>query len=437
MTKQTSSSPHIAVIGAGPSGLATCKTLLEQGLNVTCFEAGDKVGGQWVLNNSSGTSACYQSVVTNTHKGMLHFSDFEPDASYPDFPSHEQMAQHFERYAQSFDLHQAIRFNSRVIQARRLDNGCWQLQTDKDNGGTFDGLVVATGRYGKANWPQINGHFSGHLMHSQQYLNPDQPANCRDKNVLIIGLGNTACDIAVELAAKSMAKRVLLSARSGHHIIPKRINGQLPKVPHPSDPMLSVLRITPPALRRKLMRTAVPLAMRFLTKGLLKPQDVGLPTPKQPPNPRNVVANDNVLKLLQQGAIEARPEVKNWQGNTVRFIDGSSDDIDVVIAATGYDINLSFMQPSLQANVHNLQLYRGILHPQHHNLYFVGLTMGLCSLWPFAEQQAQWVAAHIYGRVQLPKQKTLQRLSRSSPELSLDLLNCQLASHELRRDRRR
>ena len=104
----------VAIIGAGPSGLATLKTLRQAGLDARCFEAGRRVGGQWVIDNPSGTSAAYRSLRTNTNRAMSRFSDFAFPDDYPDYPGHEQMAAWFERYAKHFAVLDHVVFDARV-----------------------------------------------------------------------------------------------------------------------------------------------------------------------------------------------------------------------------------------------------------------------------------------------------------------------------------
>lgn len=153
--------PKTAIIGAGPSGLAACKVLRDHDIPVTCYEAGDRVGGQWVLDNTSGTSACYRSVVSNTHRGIIHFSDFGPDSSEPDFLDHTQLAAYFASYAKHFSLLESIEFETRVTRVRRTANDRWTIETNRGTGGTFDAVVVAPGRFGKPVLPKIRGEFPG------------------------------------------------------------------------------------------------------------------------------------------------------------------------------------------------------------------------------------------------------------------------------------
>jgi Flavin-binding monooxygenase-like len=135
------------------------------------------------------------------------------------------------------------------------------------------------------------------------------------------------------------------------------------------------------------------------------------------------------------GQSKLAPKSVLYPVSKVEFVDGSIDDVDVVIAATGYDISLPFFNSELQGDAQKLELYRGIMHPQHHNLYFVGLIMGLCSNWPYSEQQAKWVAAHLSGDLTLPKPHKMARRMSTPASLSRNLLNCQLAAEELRSDR--
>ena len=107
----------VAVVGAGPSGLVACKALSEHGVGWTAYEAGDRVGGQWVLGNSSGTSVAYRSLHANTHKGMCRYADFPLPESFPDFPSHTQMAEYFHLYAEHFDLYPLMLLPSLILYA--------------------------------------------------------------------------------------------------------------------------------------------------------------------------------------------------------------------------------------------------------------------------------------------------------------------------------
>ena len=96
----------VAIIGAGSSGIAACKVLKQHGVPFECFEAGDRVGGNWVYGNSNGMSSAYRSLHINTSRPKMQYSDFPMPAHYPDFPHHAQIAEYFDQYAGAF-WHQA------------------------------------------------------------------------------------------------------------------------------------------------------------------------------------------------------------------------------------------------------------------------------------------------------------------------------------------
>lgn len=426
---------RVAVIGAGPSGLVSTKVLREHGFDVTTFEAGDRVGGQWVLGNTSGTSAAYRSLRTNTHKGMCRFSDFALPDDFPDFPSHAQMADWFERYARHFGLLEAIRFGSRVIRVEPQEGGRWRIETGACDGGEFDALVIASGNLWDPEWPDLPGRFDGALLHSKDYLDPGDPVDCRDKDVVVIGLGNTACELAVELSETGGARRVLLACRSGQRILPRTIGGQVAPVPHPSDPLPGPMGWLPPFLAERLFQFVFPRMVARMAGTLPRPEDVGLPPPPTSPFEKRVVMNDDILDRIQSGDIEVRPAVQGFEGGDVVFVDGSRDAADVVIAATGYRFSTPFLPPGLLKNAGNdIELYRGVMHPEHHSLFVVGVMRALCSIWPRSEQQAHWIAARLEGRVPLPSR---QRIAREAyPILQVPFDNCQLHGVKLQNDLR-
>ncbi|MGI9590774.1 MAG: flavin-containing monooxygenase [Myxococcota bacterium] len=422
--------PRTAVIGAGPSGLATCKVLREHGIPVTCFEAGDRVGGQWVLDNPSGMSSAYRSLRANTHKGMIRFSDFEAPAAYPDFPSHEQMAAWFADYARHFGLDEVIRFGARVTRATRDDDGRWRIEAEQGNGESFDALVAATGNLWDPLEPELPGSFEGDRLHAHDYRDPDLPVSCRGRSVLVIGLGNTGCELAVELARPGGAERVLLSARSGQHIVPRRIGGQLSAPPHPTDRLPWLLQRMPSRLRHRLFQALAPRIVARMTGALPKPEDLGLPPPPRDPMSKRMVVNDDVLELVRQGRIEVRPGVRRLDGTKVEFDDGRRDAVDVVLSATGYRFSLPYLDRELLGcDPDDLALYQGVMHPRHHDLFVVGVMRALCSIWPRSEQQARWIAGRLTGRFRLPPQHTIER--RAYPILRVPFTNCAFYTADL------
>ncbi|MHB8452205.1 MAG: NAD(P)-binding protein, partial [Mycobacteriales bacterium] len=119
--------PQVAVIGAGSSGITALKALVDRGFEVVCYELGDRVGGNWVLNNTNGMSSAYRSLHINTSRERMAYADFPMPRHYPDFPHHTHIAEYFDSYVRHFGLESAIRFGVGVSRAERARGGGWQL----------------------------------------------------------------------------------------------------------------------------------------------------------------------------------------------------------------------------------------------------------------------------------------------------------------------
>jgi cation diffusion facilitator CzcD-associated flavoprotein CzcO len=420
--------PSVGVIGAGPCGLVACKTLSEWRIPFVGYEAGDRVGGHWVFENSSGTSAAYRSLRTNTHKAMSRFTDYALPEDYPEYPSHEQMAEWFSRYAAHFGLDPHLRLSTRVERATPTAEGRWELELDSGERVVHDALVVATGNLWDPRWPELEGDFDGPMIHAKDYRDPQHPIDSRGRNVLVIGLGVTACELAVELSEQGAAGRVFLSARSGQTILPR-----VPvSVPHPSDPLTGPLRWLPPPLRRPFFERAFPRVLARITAALPRPEEVGLPPVPANPLEKRVVLNDHVLERCRSGAIQPKPWVRRLRGAGVEFVDGSTERIDAIVVATGYRLSFPFLRESVpELERDGLRLAWGVRHPRHESLFVVGVMQAVCSIWPRAEQQMRFVAPFLAGEAIWPSRRVIDRAT--VPVLELPFGNCQIHTAELQR----
>jgi dimethylaniline monooxygenase (N-oxide forming) len=424
----------VAILGAGPSGLATLKTLRQSGLDARCFEAGDRVGGQWVIDNPSGTSAAYRSLRTNTNRAMSRFTDFAFPDDYPEYPSHVQMAAWFERYARAFGLIEHVLFDARVESVEPADS------TDPEGGGfvvaakgrpteRFDAVVAATGNLWEPFTPLVEGHFEGPTIHAKHYRDPKTPLELAGKRVLVVGLGNSGCEIAAELAREA---EVYLSARSGNFILPRLAPGQ-PAPPHPSEPIPRLFRWLPVGAREALFRAGFNRALLRMAGDRPSPETLGLPPLPPDPFQKRAVVNDEILGLLAAGRVSARPALRRLRGSDVEFEDGSSLAVDAIVHATGYRFTLPFFSREVLGvdDAADLRLYQGIMHPKHPRLFVIGVMRVFCSIWPQAEQQALWVAARLRGRFTLPGPRLRER--QAYPILRGPLRHCPFRSHDLRR----
>jgi len=221
-----SQSPRVAVIGAGPSGLTAAKNCLEAGLPVTVFEQNDTVGGNWVFNSRTGHASVYENTHIISSKAWSEYEDFPMPDDYPEYPNHRQLQAYFESYAHYFGVMETIRFETRVDKVTRNEDGSWHLRyTQSDGSGSeddFTHLMVANGHHWNPRNPEYSGHFNGTWLHSHDFRGVDD--SWRGKRVLIIGAGNSACDVAVEAAR--VADHVGLSMRSGQWFLPKFMFGK-------------------------------------------------------------------------------------------------------------------------------------------------------------------------------------------------------------------
>lgn len=422
----TAGGRSVGVIGAGPSGLVACKVLREAGLETTVYEAGDRVGGHWVIDNTSGTSAAYRSLRTNTHTAMCRLSDFDFPA---DYQTHTQMAAWFDSYADHFGLRDAIRLDARVRRAEPRRGGGWTLVLEDGEGAEHDALVVAAGNLWDAREPDFAGRLDGPVIHSKHYRDPKDPLDLTGRSVLVVGLGNTACELAVELSEAGAADRVLLSARSGQTILPRLVA----PIPHPSEPLTGVLARLPRPLRNAAFHRVFPRVMRRFTARLPAPESLGLPPAPRDPFAKRVVINDHLLARIEQGRIRPKPGVARLAGAEVHFDDGSRERVDAMITATGYRFSLPLLSEAvLGGTAHDLPLYRGLMHPRRHDLFVIGVMNAICSIWPRSEQQMRFIAPLLAGEYTLPSQAAIDR--ESYPVLRVPFDNCQFHTHDLQRE---
>ena len=217
----------VCIIGAGCSGFTTAKRFKEFGIDYDHFEASDDIGGNWYHKNPNGMSACYQSLHIDTSKHRLAFEDYPVPDNWPDFPHHSQMLAYFNDYVDHFDLRRRITFNTYVEDARRDDANQWHVSLSTGEKRVYDALVVANGHHWDSKIPTEYGHrFNGIQMHSHAYDSPFEPHDLRGKNVLVVGVGNSAMDIASEVSQKPIAAKCFVSARRGVWVLPKYLNGE-------------------------------------------------------------------------------------------------------------------------------------------------------------------------------------------------------------------
>jgi len=396
--------PRTAVIGAGISGLTVGKMLSDYGLPYTCFESSDRIGGNWAFGNPNGHSSAYRSLHIDTSKERLSFRDFPMPDHYPDFPHHTQIKDYLESYAEAFDLKDNIEFENGVVKATRRDDGGWEILDQAGTTRTFEHLVVANGHHWDPRFANFPGEFTGASIHSHHYIDPKAPLDFFGQRILVVGLGNSAADIAVELSSKSLQTKVTLSTRSGAWIVPKYVYGK------PSDTMYRTTPYLPLSWQRKVMQLAQPMnGSNGSLYGLIEPNHKFFEA-----HPTQSV---ELPLRLGSGDVIPKPNVSLLEGTTVHFEDGTSDEFDIIVYATGYNITFPFFDRDfLSAPDNHLPLYKRIYKPGMDDLSFVGFAQSTPTLFPFVESQARLVAAHLVGEYALPDVAEMERTIRADEE---------------------
>ncbi|GHA45438.1 flavin-binding monooxygenase [Amylibacter ulvae] len=376
--------PHnrFALIGAGPMGLATAKLLSEHGVDFQGFELNTGVGGLWDIDGPHSTM--YETAHLISSKKMTEFADFPMRDDVAEYPSHREMKRYFQDFAKHFDLLKHYKFGAKVISCVPLggDGDGWKI-TWRDDAGehvdTFAGLLIANGTLSTPNIPTFKGDFDGELIHASQYRHASQ---FDGKRVLIVGAGNSGCDIAVDAIHHGASTD--LSMRRGYYFVPKYIFGK------PADTVGGALKL--------------PMAIKRIVDGaILKwfvgdPQKYGFPKPDYKLYESHPVVNSLVLYHAGHGDIKIRPDIDHLAGKTVHFKDGTQEEYDMILTATGYKLDYPFIDNTLlnwQGDAPHL--YLNCMHPTRDDLFVLGMVEASGLGWQGRHEQAEMVVRYITG----------------------------------------
>ncbi|MBG8552006.1 flavin-containing monooxygenase [Hymenobacter guriensis] len=403
--KMTLSNGRIAIIGAGPSGLAACKSALEAGLEPVLFEQSGHLGGQW--NQGAPHSGVWKAMHTNTSAINTRFSDFPHTPGLPLFPNNQDILAYLERYAAHFNLLPHLRRHTRINKVARGPKGQFIVWSVDGQGAQraelFQYVIVASGRYNKPRYAQLPGlpEFEGMVLHSFHYR---RSADFAGQRVLVVGNSISGLEIASELAQRADVT-VLSSCRKPRYILRKTLNGR------PSDCV---------AFTRAAAYTGQALPPAQAAEGLKQlilrtcgnPADFGAPRPQEDVRAAGISMNDQYLDLVQQGRIQPYGAVAHFTASGVVFQDGSQANIDAVILATGFDLNLPFLsddiRETIQAGPDHIDLHHHTFHPCLPNLAFIGLFPQAGPYFPVVELQARWIAACWSGARALPSREQME-----------------------------
>ncbi|MEM1163709.1 MAG: NAD(P)-binding domain-containing protein, partial [Pseudomonadota bacterium] len=379
----------VAIIGAGASGLCGARHMVAAGFDVTLYEIGGQIGGMWVYRNDNGRSSAYKTLHINTAKNLTAFEDFPFDDTVPPFPNHRDMAHYLNAYADHHDLRRRVRFHARVTDLRPAADYAaaspkWQIETADGDAATYDTVIVATGHLTKPMEAEELRAFGDGYRHSHDYKDP---ADFAGKRICVVGVGNSALDIASDLC--TTAESCVLVARSTPLIIPKLMFGR---------PFWDVVRPLYAPWVPGWLRTRIVQALVWIVHGRMSALGFG-------PHQKKIHAasNANIVNHIRYRRVIVKQGIEDVAEGRLTFSDGTAQDFDHVIAATGYQIETDFLKPEvLTHDGYRMDLYMRIVPPDWRGLYFLGFFNSDTALNWIAQDQARWIAAHETGAAALP-----------------------------------
>jgi cation diffusion facilitator CzcD-associated flavoprotein CzcO len=330
------------------------------------------VGGIW--NIGFPGSPMYESAHFISSKTLSGFRGFPMPDSYPDYPSHRQILRYIESYADRFELRRHFRFGLSITGAWPDGAGGWVVGFADGTERGFAGLITAVGCEWRPFLPTFPGAFEGEIIHSSAYKNPGQ---FQGRRVLVVGGGNSGCDIACD-ASRSAAK-ALISLRRGYHFIPKHIFGK------PADVFDEEGPHVPYFIERPILHGL----LRLLNGDVAR---LGLPKPDHSILESHPVMNTQILHALSHGDIEVRGDLREFRGREVAFVDGRVDAVDLIVLATGYIRGVPFLPPALLRDDDVSDLFLNVFHRRAPNLFVLGHFTADGGAYPLLDRQAEAVA---------------------------------------------
>jgi dimethylaniline monooxygenase (N-oxide forming) len=397
----------VAIIGAGPSGLVTARWLKREGFEPVIFDQGDRLGGQWTAD--SRYSGVWPSMRTNTSRLMTAFSDLAHEPKTFVYPANQGIRAYLQRYAEHFDLVSRLRLKTRIQEIDRdPERNTWLVRFIADDGVSheeaYSNVVVATGRYNKPAIAPVAGLASfsgcGGIVHTFGYK---QPESYRGLRVLVAGCSISALEIASDLAMLGAA-RVISTNRRQRYVLHKLLAGV------PLD-HLAFTRFSALA-EEHFPREVVAGALKaFITQSSGSPEQFGAPKPADYVFDAGITQSQHFLPLVAEGRIEPKPWMTEVNGQSVRFADGSVEEVDAMIFGTGYDLHMPFLSATIRQTLNidrlHADLYKFTFHPDLPGLSFVGMFDQIGPYFPTLELQARWIAYTWSGAVPQPSREQM------------------------------
>jgi cation diffusion facilitator CzcD-associated flavoprotein CzcO len=384
-----------AIIGAGFSGLGVAAAFRRAGIDFDVLEADDEIGGNWY-------HGVYETAHIISSRRTTQYSDFPMPEGWPDFPSAAQILTYLRAYADHHELRPRIELRTRVAKVAPAGDGTWEITLDGGERRVYGGVVVCNGHHWDRRMPEYPGAYAGETIHSKDYKTPER---LRGRRVLVIGGGNSACDIAVEAARFAVSSHI--SMRRGYWFMPKTMMG------------VPTVELMKPWMPLPVQRAFIKSMVRMVVG---RYEDYGLAHPDHEPFEKHPTINSELLHSIRHGRVKPHPDVARFDGDAVEFTDGKREPIDLVVAATGYRVSFPFVAEGVVAWKDGMpQLIGGVVPPGHRNIYFFGLGQPRYGAGPLITAGADLLCTMVATQRQLqhPIGELLRRMGQKPPRTFL------------------
>ena len=392
--------PRVCIIGAGCSGMTAAKAMKDAGIPFDCYEKGSDIGGLWRFGNDNGMSSVYKSLHINTHRDRMEYRDYPMPHDYPDYPSHSLIYSYFQDYAKQFGIYEHIQFKTAVQHVEPEPDGTYEVTLSDGRQIHYDSVMVANGHHWSERWPDPEypgqKQFKGIQFHAHHYVDPEKPHNLVGKNVLVVGMGNSAMDIATEISRPGLAKNVFLSGRRGAYVFPKYLFGQ------PFDKLTEAFPVWVPFWFKEFVASII------FRLAVGKMSSFGLPEPDFGIGQAHPTISNEILGRFGSGDLKFRPGIQRMDARNVFFSDGTSEEVDAIVWCTGYNVEFPFFDEQFISAPNNyLPLFHRAIEPERPGICFVGLLQPLGPVMPLSEAQSKWYARYLKGEYALPSAKQM------------------------------
>lgn len=383
------------IIGAGPVGLAHIKAFKLAHISFDAVEADSDLGGNWL-------HGIYETTHIISPKKVMEYSDYPLPESYPEFPSGQLMLAYYQEYAQHFGLREHIEFNRKVVFVRPVENSLWEVTFDNDEVRIYKGVLVCNGHHWHRRLPEFEGHFDGEIMHSKDYKCPDQ---FKGKKIVVIGAGNSACDLASEAAR--VGKSAYISIRSSAWFLPKLISGY------------PLSYFGKPWVPKFIQKTMLKIGLKIMIGDM---ERYGLPRPDHEIFEKHPTIGSEALHYIKHGRLTPKKGIKRLAGNKVIFTDDSEVEADLIVAATGFYLSYPFLPKELQRTKGSVaKVYGDFMLDDYKGLYLIGWQQARGGVGALAPTGAD-ILSHLLplqDEIGVPIGKVLKEMGYKMPETHL------------------